>query len=88
MPHASGVRQRGREPVQYPNKRRIGRLHCMTCPFREDVPVLLDGELPDARAEEVRQHLAGCESCADFLLWCWWLDERVCAVSGGTSPAG
>jgi hypothetical protein len=48
----------------------------MPCPYEVDVSTFSDGELPEARAERVREHLAGCGGCADFLLFCWWLDWR------------
>lgn len=42
----------------------------MKCDFEEEVSAWFDGELPEADAERVRAHVAGCTSCrqlvADF----------------------
>jgi hypothetical protein len=36
----------------------------LPCPDRDVLGRLLRGELPDAEAEELEQHLSGCSSCA------------------------
>ncbi len=35
----------------------------MGCAFEDELTAWVDGELPPSRAEQVREHLAGCASC-------------------------